>query len=65
VNEASKSYSDYDWEKLYKTGRLKNLKVCELDKYVQHYNQVQQYKNLHAGHVNEMPEMCGRDANDA
>ncbi|CAB4035148.1 Transient receptor potential cation channel subfamily A member 1 [Paramuricea clavata] len=26
VNEASKSYSDYDWEKLYKTGRLKNLK---------------------------------------
>jgi hypothetical protein len=37
VNEASKSYSDYDWEKLYKTGRLKNLKVCELDKYVQHY----------------------------
>ncbi|CAB3997159.1 Transient receptor potential cation channel subfamily A member 1 [Paramuricea clavata] len=28
---------DYDWEKLYKTGRLKNLRVCELDKYVQHY----------------------------
>ncbi|CAB4026496.1 Transient receptor potential cation channel subfamily A member 1, partial [Paramuricea clavata] len=24
-------------KKLYKTGRLKNLKVCELDKYVQHY----------------------------
>ena len=23
------------------------------------------YKNLHAGHVNEMAEMCGRDANDA
>ena len=37
MDEASKSYSDYDWEKLYKTGRLKNLKVCELDKYVQHY----------------------------
>ena len=37
VDEASKSYSDYDWEKLYKTGRLKTLKVCELDKNVQHY----------------------------
>ena len=37
MHEASKSYSDYDWERLHKTGRLKNLKVCELDKYVQHY----------------------------
>jgi hypothetical protein len=24
-----------------------------------------EYKKLHAGHVNEMAEMCGRDANDA
>jgi hypothetical protein len=24
-----------------------------------------EYKNLHAGHVNVMAEMCGRDANDA
>ena len=24
-----------------------------------------EYKNLHAGHVNEMAEMCGRDATDA
>jgi len=33
-----KSYEDYDWDGLYESGKLKELKVAELNKYIKHHN---------------------------
>jgi hypothetical protein len=36
--EKKKTFSDYDWQKLFDDGSLSKLKVCELDKYLRNYN---------------------------
>ena len=37
-DEETKGYGDYNWEKLYKSGNLKKLKVAELNKYIFRHN---------------------------
>lgn len=32
-----KSFNDYNWVELFQTGNLKNLRVWELDKYLDHF----------------------------
>ena len=36
--EKNKTFSDYDWQRLFDDGSLLKLKVCELDKYIENYN---------------------------
>ncbi len=42
--EKKKTFSDYDWQKLFNDGSLSRLKVCELDKYLRNYNIRSTYK---------------------
>ena len=37
-DEETKGYGDYNWEELYKSGKLKKLKVAELNKYIFRHN---------------------------
>ena len=37
-DEETKGYGDYNWEELYKSGKLKKLKVAELKKYIFRHN---------------------------